>query len=183
MVAEGRFRQDLFYRINVMNMHVPPLRDRAEDIAALAMLFLRRYSEAYGKVLDGFEVDAMLQLRRYPWPGNVRELENTIQHAVIMAEGTLIRTADFPTLIQDAETTVEVDELRAGSFEHLVREYKGKLVREAIQQCNGNKTLAAQSLCISRAYLHRLIRHSGDTIWEEVPDMSVSVPHPSSLAM
>jgi DNA-binding NtrC family response regulator len=158
MVAQGTFRQDLFYRINVMNINVPALRERAEDIPMLVQLLLQRYSDLHRKPIDGIEPDALRLLGRYPWGGNVRELENVIQHAVIMAEGDQILTADLPPVIQDLESVEDADDLPAGSFDRLVRDYKVKLVKEAIANCHGNKTLASQSLSISRAYLHRLIR-------------------------
>jgi DNA-binding NtrC family response regulator len=168
LVAEGRFRQDLFYRINVMNIRIPALRDRAEDIPALAEHFLRKYSELYRKAVGGIESDALVLLRNYSWPGNVRELENVIQHAIIMAETEFVHIYDLPQGIQDQEIARDEDDLPEGSFERLLRDYKLKLVRDAIAQCNGNKTLAAQSLSISRAYLHRLIRPASGAMLEEV---------------
>jgi DNA-binding NtrC family response regulator len=158
MVAQGQFRQDLFYRVNVMNINLPALRDRTEDIPMLVQLLLRRFSDLHHKAIEGIDPDALLLLRKYQWIGNVRELENVLQHAVIMAEGDVVRSADLPQTIQDLEIGEDVDDLPAGSFDRLVRDFKIKLVKEAIAQCNGNKTLASQSLSISRAYLHRLIR-------------------------
>jgi DNA-binding NtrC family response regulator len=158
MVVQGTFRQDLYYRINVMNIQVPALRERAEDIPMLVQLLIQRYSDLHRKPIEGLEPDALQLLRKFSWDGNVRELENVIQHAVIMAEGDFIQTTDLPPIIQNMEILEDVDDLPAGSFDRLVRDYKVKLVREAIAQCNGNKTLASQSLAISRAYLHRLIR-------------------------
>jgi DNA-binding NtrC family response regulator len=159
MVAANEFRQDLFYRINVMDVHLPPLRDHAEDIPLLAQHFMRRYSKMYRRPAEAIESAAMKSLANYDWPGNVRELENVIQRAVILAEGTCIRLADLPEAFQESNAGIEFleDEFSA-SFEGMIREYRIKLVNEAIQECNGNKTLAAQRLSISRAYLHRLIR-------------------------
>jgi DNA-binding NtrC family response regulator len=112
----------------------------------------------------------------------VRELENTVQHAIIMAEDRLVETCDLPVSIQDVEIVPEEeDDLPVGSFERLVRDYKARLVRDAIQHCNGNKTLAAQTLCISRAYLHRLIRPSDMRL--EPVHLEAVVRHPSSLAI
>jgi DNA-binding NtrC family response regulator len=160
MVATGEFRQDLFYRVNVMNISAPALRHRAQDIPLLAQHFLRQYSNLYRKTVDTIEPEALALLRTYSWPGNVRELENAMQRAIIMAERDAIETADLPDTIQDLESELPEmeDDLPAGSFERMLRHYKIKIANEAIQQCNGNKTLAAQSLSISRAYLHRLIR-------------------------
>ena len=136
LVAEGKFRQDLFYRINVMQIETPALQ----------------------------EPDALALLQSYPWPGNVRELENAMQRAIILATGQSIRAEDV-TLnapdddVADAGDIVDIGDYNpAGSFERQLRDYKIKLAVAAVREHNGNKTLAARSLCISRAYLHRLIR-------------------------
>jgi transcriptional regulator with PAS, ATPase and Fis domain len=176
MVAEGTFRKDLFYRVNVMNVHMPPLRNRLEDIPMLAQLFLRRYSEMYQKPIEGIDPDGLLLLRNYAWPGNVRELENVMQRAIIMAEGEYIRANDLPPAIQDVEVMEEGSDLPGGSFERLLRDYKIRLVNDALLQCNGNKTLAAQSLSISRAYLHRLLRPSGGSVPVEALVVDISDP-------
>jgi DNA-binding NtrC family response regulator len=158
MVAQGKFRQDLFYRINVMRIDSPPLQEHAEDIPTIAMHFLRRYSEAYEKPMLNIEPAAMVLLQNYVWPGNVRELENVIQRAIIVAQGTSIRAEDLPRNIQEAGVISIGDYHPVNSFERQLRDYKVKLAATAVRENNGNKTLAARSLCISRAYLHRLIR-------------------------
>jgi DNA-binding NtrC family response regulator len=114
--------------------------------------------------MDGFADDAMDMLQNYQWPGNVRELENVIQRAIIMAPGQFIRAEDL-TLNSQEEDPAGFDEIvnigeyqTAGSFERQIQEYKVKLAVNAVRENNGNKTLAARRLCISRAYLHRLIR-------------------------
>jgi DNA-binding NtrC family response regulator len=163
MVAEGEFRQDLFYRINVMNIKSPALRNHPEDIPMLAKHFVHKYSESYQKPVENIEPDALALLQSYSWPGNVRELENVLQRAIIMAEGNSIQATDLPESIQEVEVLDMDDEVPNGSFERMLRDFKIKLALDAIQQCKGNKTLAAQSLSISRAYLHRLIRLSPST--------------------
>jgi DNA-binding NtrC family response regulator len=163
MVEEGTFRLDLFYRINVLNIKVPALMDHAEDIPALAELFVERYADQFEKRIIGVSPDAMSLLQTYDWPGNVRELENVIQSSIIRADGDVIQTGDLPEQFQEmgrGVTSVEV--VQAGSFERMLREFKFKLANKAIEDCNGNKTLAARSLDISRAYLHRLIRPQED---------------------
>jgi DNA-binding NtrC family response regulator len=158
MVAQGKFRQDLYYRINVFRIDAPPLQEHVEDIPMLALHFLQHYSELYGKPMDEIEPEAMALLRSYAWPGNVRELENVIQRAIILAQSNSIRAEDIPRNIQE-EGIVSIDDYHpAGSFERQLRDYKVKLAATAVRDNNGNKTLAARSLCISRAYLHRLIR-------------------------
>jgi DNA-binding NtrC family response regulator len=158
MVAQGKFRQDLFYRINVMKIEAPALQEHPEDIPQIAQHFLRRYSEMYQKDLLDFDPDAMGLLQNYAWPGNVRELENVIQRAIIMATGDSIRKEDLPINIREENVVDIADYHPAGSFERQLRDYKIRLAETAIRENNGNKTLAARSLCISRAYLHRLIR-------------------------
>ena len=158
MVTAGEFRQDLFYRINVMEVHLPPLREHAEDIPLLAEHFVHRYSKLYRKSVNAIDPAALKSLEGYDWPGNVRELENVMQRAVIMAEDTSLHLTDLPEAFQEASALEFLEDDFAGSFEGMIRDYRIKLVNEAIQECNGNKTLAAQRLSISRAYLHRLIR-------------------------
>ncbi len=158
MVARGQFRQDLYYRINVVKIEAPPLRERAEDIASIALHFLKQYSEAYGKSTEGIESAAMNRLMNYLWPGNVRELENVIQRAVLLSTGNWLTEEDLPEHLRDECVVDLIVDAPAGSFERQLRDYKVKLAAAAVRDNNGNKTLAARSLSISRAYLHRLIR-------------------------
>jgi len=157
MVEEGTFRRDLFFRVNVMSIHVPPLRERTEDIPLLARFFLKKYAEEYGKPVHDIRPNAMELLVEYEWPGNIRELENIIQGAVILADGESITRAELPEKMQqlsdDVSETFEPD-----SFDDLLRRFKMEVANKAILECNGNKTLAARKLRVSRAYLHRLIR-------------------------
>jgi DNA-binding NtrC family response regulator len=162
-VAEGKFRQDLFYRINVMRIDSPPLQEHPEDIPTIARHFLRHYSQSFQKPMDTIEPEAMEALQNYAWPGNVRELENVMQRAIILAPGQTIRAEDLTLHVHEEEAdlgeVVDIGDYNvAGSFERQLREYKVKLAVAAVRENNGNKTLAARSLCISRAYLHRLIR-------------------------
>ena len=165
LVAEGRFRQDLYYRINVMRIDSPPLQERTEDIPLIARHFMRHYSGVFQKPMDTIEPDALEMLQTYSWPGNVRELENVMQRAIILAPGHAVRAEDLNLKMRDIEEDTSFDEIvdiadyqPAGSFERQLRDYKIKLAVNAVRENNGNKTLAARSLHISRAYLHRLIR-------------------------
>jgi DNA-binding NtrC family response regulator len=164
LVAEGKFRQDLYYRINVMRIESPALQEHPEDVPQIAEHFLRHYSQMFQKPMDAIEPDAVQMLQNYPWPGNVRELENVMQRAIILAPGMTLRAEDL-TLSLPEEDDVESEDVvnigdyhPAGSFERQLRDYKVKLAVTAVRENNGNKTLAARSLSISRAYLHRLIR-------------------------
>jgi transcriptional regulator with PAS, ATPase and Fis domain len=158
MVAQGTFRQDLYYRINVMRIDAPPLQEHPEDIPQIAGHFLRQYSEMYQKPMAAIEPAAAAALQAYSWPGNVRELENVIQRAIIVARSDSLGLEDLPCHMQEQDV-VNIDDYHpAGSFERQLRDYKVKLAITALRENHGNKTLAARSLHISRAYLHRLIR-------------------------
>jgi DNA-binding NtrC family response regulator len=162
LVAEGKFRQDLYYRINVMKIETPSLEEHAEDIPQIAMHFLHRYAQSFGKQITGIDSAAMAVLQSYNWPGNVRELENVMQQAVIMADDRQVRADHLPAhLREESAPMMSADCLPTGSFERQLRDYKVRLAEAAIRENHGNKTLAARSLSISRAYLHRLIR-AGD---------------------
>ena len=159
MVTQGKFRQDLYYRINVMKIEIPSLQDRMEDIAPIATHFLRHYGRMFQKPMDGIDPEAMMMLENYHWPGNVRELENVIQRAIILTHGSTLRPESLPAnLREEARTNTVEDCAPGGSFERQLRDYKVRLAANAVRENHGNKTLAARSLSISRAYLHRLIR-------------------------
>ncbi len=162
MVSEGTFRLDLFYRINVMSIKAPALGRHPEDIPALAEFFVRQYSEIFQKRITGLSPRALELLRGYDWPGNVRELENVIQSAIICANTEIIEPSDLPERFHEPDLAGDIELPQVGSFERLLRDFKVKLATKAIEDCKGNKTLAARSLNISRAYLHRLIRLQDD---------------------
>jgi len=158
LVAEGKFRQDLYYRINVMKIVSPALSDHVEDIPQIANHYLQHYAQMFQKPMQSITAEAMAMLQGYSWPGNVRELENTIQRAIILAPGMTIRPEDLPLNLH-ADKIIDISEYNPEcSFERQLRDYKVKLAFDAVRDNNGNKTLAARSLGISRAYLHRLIR-------------------------
>jgi DNA-binding NtrC family response regulator len=166
MVAEGTFRQDLFYRINVMRITAPPLREHPEDIQRIARHFLRHYALAFQKPMEEIEPEALALLKSYSWPGNVRELENVMQRAIVLAPEQTVRREDLTLNTQEEDGSdmgdvVDIGDYQTtGSFERQLRDYKVKLAVAAVRENNGNKTLAARGLSISRAYLHRLIRLS-----------------------
>jgi DNA-binding NtrC family response regulator len=160
MVEAGTFRRDLYYRVNVMNISVPPLRERTEDIPLLARHFLRQYAADFGKEIHDIRPSAMEALVEYEWPGNIRELENIIQSATILADDNCITRNDLPDFLQQLtdEEGAEPASSDSEGFETLLRQYKVNLANKVILECNGNKSLAAKKLQVSRAYLHRLIR-------------------------
>jgi transcriptional regulator with PAS, ATPase and Fis domain len=162
MVAQGKFRQDLYYRINVMKVEIPSLQERIEDIGPIATHFLRHYGRIFQKPMEGIDPEAMMMLENYAWPGNVRELENVIQRAIILARGNTLRVENLPANLREEVRASGLSGLEecspGGSFERQLRDYKVRLAANAVRENNGNKTMAARSLSISRAYLHRLIR-------------------------
>ena len=169
MVEDGHFRLDLYYRVNVMGIKAPSLRDHSEDIPTLARHFLEKYSDLYRKPVTSITPAAMALLVDYIWPGNVRELENVIQKAIILADDDTIGPAQLPDDLQQPGLLGLGDSLPATSFEDQLHDYKVKLAQKAVAECNGNKTLAARSLNISRTYLHRLIK---DFMEEETPEVA-----------
>ncbi len=165
LVTEGKFRQDLYYRINVMRIEAPPLQERSGDIPLIAHHFMLHYAAVFQKPMELIEPGALEMLQTYSWPGNVRELENVIQRAIIMSPGNTLRAQDLSLKTHEREEEGDIEDIvdigdyqPAGSFERQLRDYKIKLAVNAVREHNGNKTLAARSLRISRAYLHRLIR-------------------------
>ncbi|MBS1820568.1 MAG: sigma-54-dependent Fis family transcriptional regulator [Acidobacteria bacterium] len=169
-VAQGTFRQDLYYRINVMRIDALALREHSEDIPQIARHFLTIYAEMYQAPVTDIDADALATLQTYSWPGNVRELENVIQRAIIVAVGDSIKLEDLPANIQEEAAVISFDDYQSGgSFERQLREYKIKLATNALREHHGNKTLAARSLNISRAYLHRLIRVNDPETLESGP--------------
>jgi DNA-binding NtrC family response regulator len=163
MVAERTFREDLFFRLNVVTIEAPPLRERTEDVPTLARHFLRQYAGAFGRPVSDIAPEAMELLVEYNWPGNVRELENAIQAAVALARTDAIEPEDLPSALRRPMASPALQLcVASGSFEDRLKAYKLRLANEALAKCNGNRTLAARSLNISRAYLHRLIRDPAD---------------------
>jgi DNA-binding NtrC family response regulator len=161
MVAEETFRADLYFRINVMRIQVPLLRERPEDIPILANEFLRIHGAACRKQIFSIHPDAMRQLMTYDFPGNVRELENIIHRAVIVSTGSSIQCDDLPESLQPREYPSSGSDDTSGlsgSYEARLRRFKREITEDALTRYGGNKTAAAQSLRISRAYLHRLIQ-------------------------
>lgn len=154
MVDEGNFRQDLLYRINTIEIRIPPLRERGNDILLLADYFLKRFTAKYKKEISGFTREAKVKLLKYPWPGNVRELQHIIERAVIMGESTLLRPENF--MFQPASRhTRKEDELL--NLEQLERQ----AIERALKISQGNMTKAADYLGITRFALYRKLEKLG----------------------
>ncbi|MCL4850166.1 MAG: sigma 54-interacting transcriptional regulator, partial [Bryobacteraceae bacterium] len=152
-VSAGRFREDLLFRLNTIEIRVPPLRERREDIPALSMEFLERYARRYRKDITGFEPAAMAVLLRHPWPGNVRELEHATERAVLMSGGVTVQAADLG-LQPGEEAATALDRMS-------LEEVECFLIRKALSRFGGNITQAAFALGLSRSALYRRIERYG----------------------
>jgi DNA-binding NtrC family response regulator len=149
-VHAGRFREDLLFRLNTIEIHLPPLRERREDLLLLANYFLRQFSQRYRKHLTGFESAAMQTLIEYAWPGNVRELEHALERAVLMAQGDTVRSSDLG-LRAGREGTGRVEEMSLEDVECL-------LVKKAMARHEGNVSAAADALGLTRSALYRRLK-------------------------
>ena len=168
LVKERRFREDLFYRLNVITVHVPPLRERREDIPLLAEHFLRVYAAKNNRRLEGLTDDALKRLEAYAWPGNVRELENVIERGVVLARGSQMDVADLPPEIAGATPLPEgVVSVRIGTP---LAEVEQRLLDATLAATGGNKTLAAKLLGIDvRTVARKLERWEEERSAEEAP--------------
>jgi DNA-binding NtrC family response regulator len=162
MVREGKFRDDLYFRLNVVRVTMPPLRERKEDIPVLVHGFLRHFCKANDKPLVELTPDAMDALLAYNWPGNVRELRTAIEHGVVMATGPKITLRDLPMAVRQAAKLKLPGGTSAQAFGEKtspldLHETERKLIAQALAATNGNVTAAAKKLGISRRTLHRKI--------------------------
>ncbi|MFP4538614.1 MAG: sigma 54-interacting transcriptional regulator [Dichotomicrobium sp.] len=152
---DGRFREDLYYQLAVVTLHLPPLAERADDIPALAAHFAARFATAHGMPPRALADDALAALSAYRWPGNVRELENVIHRAVLFAEGDTIRAADISLSAAPVE---DGDGLSASLVGRTVADVERELILETLRHCGGNRTQAADILGISVRTLRNKIR-------------------------
>lgn len=160
MVAEGRFRQDLFYRINVINVELPPLRDRISDIPPLAEHFLQQVCEDAGKQVRGFTDEAMNSLRRYRWPGNVRELQNVIERAVLLGKGGVIADDDLPSTLA-AGDNYGAESVAGRTLKQAMKEPERQIIREVLEANNWNRNVTAENLGINRTTLYKKMKRLG----------------------
>lgn len=151
-VKNGEFREDLFYRLNVIPINLPQLRNRRNDIPLLSRHFLDRFSDMQNKKITGFTSEAMRRLLDYSWPGNVRELENTIEHAAVIAKGNRIDVSDFPPIIRNGIGLFSNESIGT------IQENEISLLQNALEECNWNKKLAARRLGVSRATLYNKLK-------------------------
>ncbi len=157
LVREGRFREDLYYRLNVINLFVPPLRERREDIPLLAGHFLNLFAEKNRKQIKGFTPQAMDRLIRHPWPGNVREMMNTIESAVVLSSQAYLREEDIPNF-RDEPRVAALPEAKVDAS---LDEVERLAILKTLESVRGNKSEAARKLGITRATLHKKLKRYG----------------------
>jgi DNA-binding NtrC family response regulator len=160
MVGDGSFRQDFFYRLNVISMRIPPLRERRSDIQPLVSYFISKFASENDKDIEGISREAMDVLLKYDYPGNVRELENAIQRAVVMTRGNLITTDDLPIYIKTAKSESDLP-VEKNSLDHIVENLERRLILEAIEQASGNQSKAAELLGIGERNLRYKLKKYG----------------------
>ena len=154
LVSKGEFREDLFFRLNVINLDIPPLRDRANDILLLAHHFASNYAKEYGRTPPRFSDNALKVLKNYYWPGNVRELENVIQRLVVMTEGDFLEVPDLPSLMRFSA-------LRETGLNRTLAEVEAEYMSNVLTNVDGNKTRAAEILGIDRKTLREKLKRYG----------------------
>jgi DNA-binding NtrC family response regulator len=156
-IRKGNFREDLYYRLNVVNLNVPPLRERKDDIPLLATSFLKELAKENDKKIDGIDSKARIVLYNYPWPGNVRELRNCIESAVVLAKGSILTTEDLPPTVggSSEENTIRIP------VGVTMDEAEKLIIRETLASVKGNKSKAAEILGIGRKTLHRKLEEYG----------------------
>jgi DNA-binding NtrC family response regulator len=151
-VAAGRFRQDLLFRLNTIQLHLPPLRERREDVDLLAQHFLKQHVTRYRKAITGFDESALQALRAYSWPGNVRELDHSVERSVLMAPGKVIRATDLGLNASAAAPRLE---------EMSIEEVEAFLIKKTLARCDGNARKAAEQLGLSRSAFYRRLEKYG----------------------
>ncbi len=150
-ISSNTFREDFYYRVNVIHLHIPPLRDRKTDIPLLVEHYLKKYSQETAKHVDHVSKNTLTQLKRYPWPGNVRELENAIERAVVLSKSRTLRSGDFSFL------STSIPRKKTPSLREVGQAY----ILEVLEMCDWNITHAAKILGINRVTLHKKIDRSG----------------------
>jgi DNA-binding NtrC family response regulator len=161
LVKAGSFREDLFYRMRVVEIHLPPLRERMEDIPLLAQAFLTQVAGESGKAISRFTAEAMDALMRHQWPGNVRELRTAVEHAVVLCKGDKITPRDLPPWVRNPSGVPPAAPAPKPTNALSIQENEKQLITRALKQANANRTLAAKILGVSRRTLYRKLAEYG----------------------
>ncbi len=161
-VKEGRFREDLYYRLKVFPLRLPPLRERREDIPELANHFLKRYAEEFGREVGGFSQQGMELMQSYKWPGNVRELENEVQRLVIqLDDGAFVQPENLSPRVRQMENILDRVQPTKGTLKEMVEQVEKWILMEALREHDNNKTATARTLGITREGLHKKLKNYG----------------------
>jgi transcriptional regulator with PAS, ATPase and Fis domain len=160
-VAEGRFRQDLYYRINVINVELPPLRSRVSDVPTLAHSFLEQVREDSHREATGFADDAMAMLERYHWPGNVRELQNVVERAVLLGKGPVITVVDLPSEVRGTNGMPVSTAIGQKTLKEALEGPERQIIREVLDSNGWNRNLTADQLGINRTTLYKKMKRLG----------------------
>ncbi|MCA9606687.1 MAG: sigma 54-interacting transcriptional regulator, partial [Myxococcales bacterium] len=153
-IQKGTFREDLFYRLNVVNLHLPPLRERGDDVVLLAKYLLQKYSEEFGSKVKGFTPNALIALKKYDWPGNVRQLENRIKKAIVLCDKTLVGPEDldlFPEALAPIQSLAQARE-----------DFQRRYILEVLERNNGNRTKTARDLGVDPRTIFRYLEREPD---------------------
>jgi two-component system response regulator AtoC len=160
LVSEGKFRDDLFYRLSVVTVNLPPLRERRSDVPLLVQAFIRQCSAENGKPVREITAEAVNTLMAYDWPGNVRELRNTIEQMVVLSRGERLTLRDVPATVRGGADLTKISVVRPGTT-MTVEEAERQLIAQALKETDGNRTRAAQRIGMSRRTLHRKLKKYG----------------------
>jgi DNA-binding NtrC family response regulator len=162
-VAEGRFRQDLYYRVNVINIELPALRERNSDVPMLARHFLAKVCEEEGKQIEGFEASAMQAMQAYRWPGNVRELQNIVERAVLLGQGPLLSLDDLPSHIKNsASNTLTIEPAnRRQTLKEALEGPERQIILQCLRENNWNRNATADQLGVNRTTLYKKMKKLG----------------------
>ena len=160
-IEGGRFREDLYYRLNVVGIHVPPLRERKEDIPLIAQHFLKVFAEKNRKSINGFTPQAMDRLIQHPWPGNVRELVNAVERAVVLSRSDYLDESELTLIQRAAPLTKEAPLQQDGIAELPLESVEKEAILKALETAGGNKSEAARKLGITRRTLHLKLKKYG----------------------
>jgi DNA-binding NtrC family response regulator len=160
LVEQGKFRQDLYYRVNVINIELPSLRDRVSDIPTLALHFLRHICEQSGKKVHGFSDDALSAMERYRWPGNVRELQNVVERAVLLGKSDVVGLGDLPAALMAARG-IQIEPVGARTLKQALTNPERQIILEVLEGNNWNRNATADALGINRTTLYKKMKRLG----------------------
>lgn len=152
LIDEGKFREDLYYRLNVIVIDIPPIRERKTDITEISRTLLTRLNQNLETHVYGISAEVMQQFMAYDWPGNIRELENILERAINICDGPIIELEHLPEYICNCKPTIQ---LESGSLEEQLADYENKIIRQTLKECNGNRSKTAEALGIHRSVLYR----------------------------